>query len=166
MSQSAGDAGAPRTLVPVPLTAEAFAPYGDVLEARETGRFFFDERLENRRAHARPSVSVARIAPSPAPHRLIKMERHEHSSQSFLPMAAARWLVVVAPDLPDGGPDMARARAFLPAPGQGITYACMVWHAPMSVFDAEALFGVVMWNDGTAADTTFIDLAAPVVVSL
>lgn len=153
-------------LTPEPLTAAAFAPYGDVLEAREIGRFFFDGRLENRRAHAHPSVSVARIAPSPAPHRLVKMERHEHSSQSFLPMSVARWLVVVAPETATGGPDMARARAFLPQPGQGITYACPVWHAPMSVFEAEALFGVVMWNDGSIADTTFIDLDDPVVVTL
>lgn len=153
-------------LIPKPLTREAFAPYGDVLEIAGHGRVYFDDGLANRRPHAAASLSVARIAPSARPFHLTKMERHVFSSQSFIPMKAARWLVVAAPHAAGGGPDMAKAVAFLPGPLQAITYHVDVWHAPMSVFDEDATFAVSMWNDGTDLDTEFFELAVPVGVGV
>lgn len=154
------------TLVPQPLTSAAFAPFGDVVETPGLGRVYFDQTLTNRRVSAKPSVSIARMAPSPVPFSLLRMERHEFSTQTFAPMEVGRWLVVAAPHAPGGGPDMSKARAFLPQPGQAITYAVDVWHAPMSVFDCEGLFAIFMWNDGTATDTEFFELPAPISVAL
>ena len=51
-------------IVPEPLRAESFAPFGDVLEAPlDLGRNFFGDGLANRRAGAAPSLAVAHVPP-------------------------------------------------------------------------------------------------------
>jgi ureidoglycolate lyase len=94
------------------------------------------------------------------------MERHEFSSQSFLPLDVSRWIVVVAPSGTDGGPDPSRAVAFLVGPSQGVTYDANTWHHPLTILDWPARFAVVMWRDGTRTDEEFRTLAAPFTVEL
>jgi ureidoglycolate lyase len=140
-----------------PLTAEAFAPYGEVLAAPATpGRTYVEAALANHRPHAHASLSFSRKLPASLPMASTTMERHRFSSQSFVPMEAGRWLVLVAPHGTDGLPDMAAARAFLARPDQGVTYAADVWHHPSTVFDQQADFAILMWQDGTAADDEFV----------
>lgn len=150
-----------------PLTAEAFAPFGDVLAPPETpGRIFFDEALANAREQASPSLSISRVAPRAAgPFVATIMERHAFSSQSFVALSAKRWLAIVAPADVDGRPDMARLRAFVAGPEQGVTYRASTWHHPLTVLDAPAIFAVFMWRDGTAGDEEFLDVA-PVTINL
>ncbi|PYM28962.1 MAG: ureidoglycolate hydrolase [Candidatus Rokuibacteriota bacterium] len=150
------------------LTEKAFAPYGDLLAApAEFGRAYFDEGLRTSRATAWPSLSVSHVRPLPSlPLEARVMERHEFSSQSFLPLDVARWLVVVAPAGADGGPDPSRAVAFLAGPGQGVTYHAGTWHHPLTILDRPARFAVVMWRDGTRTDEEFRTLAAPFTVEL
>ena len=148
-------------LIAEPLTAEAFAPFGEVLEAPAgPGRVLFEAMLANHRPGAWPSLSLSRKEPLGAlPLRTQVMERHRFSSQSFVPMEAGRWLAIVAPHAAEGGrPDMARARAFLARPDQGVTYGADVWHHPFTVLDREARFAVLVWRDGTAADDEFVDV--------
>lgn len=148
-------------LIAEPLTAEAFAPFGEVLEGPVgPGRARFDTALANRRPKARPSLSFVSKTPLEAlPLRTQVMERHRFSSQSFIPMEAGRWLAIVAPHAAGGGPDMARARAFIARPDQGVTYGADVWHHPFTVLDRMARFAVLVWRDGTAADDEFVDVA-------
>src|SRR2546428_11774893 len=103
------------------LTEKAFAPYGDLLAApAEFGRAYFDEGLRTSRATAWPSLSVSHVRPLPSlPLEARVMERHELSSQSFLPLDVARWLVVVAPAGGRRGPRPPPPRAVLPGPGPG-----------------------------------------------
>src|SRR5256885_13469132 len=105
------------------LTEKAFAPYGDLLAApAEFGRAYFDEGLRTSRATAWPSLSVSHVRPLPSlPLEARVMERHEFSSQSFLPLDVARRLVVVPPAGADGGPDPSSAVAFISGPGHGVT---------------------------------------------
>lgn len=149
-----------RRIHPSPLTAAAFAPFGDVLEApSEPGRRYFDRGLGNDRAHAKASLSLARVAPlSEQPLIARQMERHAHSSQSFVPLGAARWLVIVAPHGAGARPDVAAAQAFVVGPGQGITYRADVWHHPLTVLDAEAAFAILMWRDGSRDDEEFLGI--------
>jgi ureidoglycolate lyase len=148
-----------RRITTEPLTAEAFAPFGEVLESPASpGRAYIDKALENRRGGAAPSLSFTRALPKSAPFASTTMERHEFSSQSFIPMEAGRWLVLVAPHGADGLPDMAKARAFLARPDQGVTYGANVWHHPSTVFDREARFAVFMWKDGSSADDEFVEV--------
>lgn len=153
-----------------PLTSAAFLPYGEVIECpRIPGRTYFEDALANLRPKARPSLSLTVKAPlAELPLRSTTMERHEFSSQSFIPQEAGRWLIVVAPHAASarGGaaslqpmPDMARARAFLARPDQGVTYGANVWHHPFTVLDREARFVVVMWKDGTRGDEEFVEVA-------
>ncbi|MBK1658155.1 ureidoglycolate lyase [Paracraurococcus ruber] len=143
-----------------PLTSAAFLPYGEVIECpRIPGRTYFEDALANLRPAARPSLSLIVKAPlTVLPLRSTTMERHQFSSQSFVPQECGRWLCIVAPHGPGGGPDMARARAFLCTPDQGVTYGADVWHHPFTVLDREARFVVTMWKDGTSGDEEFVEV--------
>ena len=96
------------------------------------------------------------------PFTAVEMERHRFSSQTFLPLDVARYLVLVAPNAEGGGPDMARARAFVADGSQGISYAAGTWHHPMTVFDRIGSFAVLTWLDGGPQDEQFVQLAEPV----
>lgn len=141
-----------------PLTAAAFAPYGDVLDAPvEPGRSYFEAGLGNGRPHARPSFSMSNRAPSAGlPVEVKELERHEFSSQTFVAIDAARWLVVVCPHAASGGPDIVRAVAFIAHGGQGVTYRPNTWHHGLTVLDRPARFAIFMWRDGTAGDEEFV----------
>jgi ureidoglycolate lyase len=94
------------------------------------------------------------------------LERHEFSSQSFMPLDVSRWLVVVAPYGADGGPDPSRASAFVAGPGQGVTYHMGTWHHGLTALDRPARFAVFMWRDGTGTDEEFRQLAQPFTVQV
>src|ERR1700736_5505805 len=98
---------------PEPLRAESFAPFGDVLEAPPAaGRNFFGDGLANRRPGGAPSLAVACVPPRASlPLTATRMERREFSSESFLALDVARWLVIVAPKAGDGPPAPAGAGA-------------------------------------------------------
>ena len=149
------------------LTAAAFAPFGQIVTAPgSAGRDYFSATLASLRPQARPSLSLAYRMPSPLPLSATMMERHRFSSQTFIATDLARWLVLVAPHAPTGGPDMARARAFLPKPGQGITFGADVWHHPLTVFDRPGTFAIFMWLDGTNGDEEFFTLPQPVPIDI
>ena len=57
--------------------------------------------------------------------------------------------MIVAPPRPHGGPDGARARAFVAGPGQGVTYHAGTWHHALTVLDSAARFAVLIWRDGS-----------------
>ena len=150
-------------IIAQPLNAAAFAPYGEVLAPpAEPGRGYFDESLKNGRAGAWPSLSVMHASPARAlPFAATILERHEFSSQSFVPIEVSRWLIIVAPSLPQGGPDAARAVAFVAGPEQCVTHHMGTWHHGLTVLDRPARFAVFMWRDGTQADEELVTLASP-----
>ncbi|MFG1200962.1 ureidoglycolate lyase [Xanthobacter aminoxidans] len=147
-----------RPLVPRPLTVEAFAPYGEVLAVPQTVgvRTSFNTVLANLRPDVPACLSLILAAPVPQPVGIEVIERHVFTSQSIVPMAPARWVIVVAPGAAGDGPDLAAAEAFLPAPGQGITLAPGTWHAPLTVLDAPAPFAFLMWRIHATDDEEII----------
>jgi ureidoglycolate lyase len=155
-----------RTIVAEPLTAEVFKPFGAVLEGPPTpGRVYVSETLANGRAHAPVCLSVATVEPKKdLPLRVTVLERHEHSSQTFVPLSVSRYLVLATLDAPGGGPDLTRLRAFVARAGQGVTYAMGTWHHPVTVLDAPASFAVLMWRDGTSGDEEFVPVTTPLTV--
>ncbi len=154
-------------LVPRPLTAEAFAPYGEVFAVPETVgvRTSFDKGLANLRPDVPASLSLILAAPVPQPVLVEVIERHVFTSQSFVPMAPARWVIVVAPRTAEDRPDLAAAEAFLPSPGQGITLAPGTWHAPLTVLDAPSPFALLMWRDYGPEDEEVIAIP-PMMVAI
>ncbi len=132
------EAVAGETLRIEPLTAEAFAPFGSVLEADPasmrlinsgtTERFHALGVAEARGEGARVVLNLFRGQPRAFPYTIDMMERHPLGSQSFTPLNGAAWLVVVAED--EGGrpgpPRVLAARG-----DQGVNYRPNVWHHPL-----------------------------------
>jgi ureidoglycolate lyase len=146
-------------LIAQPLTAEAFAPFGAVLDApREAGRTYFETTLANRRSGRRDEVATV-------PFTATMMERHEFSSQSFVPIDCGGWIVMVAPHTADSRPDMTKARAFLAGPEQGVTYGANIWHHPLTIVERPASFAIFMWLQGGKGDEEFFTLAEPVTIA-
>lgn len=94
------------------------------------------------------------------------LERHPHSTQSFIPIRCGRWLVVLAPTLPDGDPDIAKARSFLAGPDDAICIARDVWHAGLTVLDGPAEFGMIMWRADAGDDGIVHQLASPLTLTI
>ena len=147
-------------IVPQPLTQEAFAPFGDVIDVpQQAGRTYYEDALGNLRPRAKASLSMTfRVPTSDRPLKSELMERHEFSSQTFVPVDVARWLIVVAPHAAKGGPDMAGARAFIATGDQGVTYKPNTWHHGLTTLDKPGRFAVFMWKAGTR-DEEFVPVA-------
>jgi len=132
-------------IVPEPLTAASFAPFGDVLEAVGAPDRWINDGLCGRwhdRARldfgpgGRAGISLFRAEARALPLDLDLLERHPLGSQAFLPMAAQDWLVIVAPDT---GGRPGTPRAFRPAPGQGVN----LLHGVLCPLAPPGLFAVV-----------------------
>jgi ureidoglycolate lyase len=148
-------------IAPQPLTQEAFAPYGDVIDVLpgEAGRKYYEEALGNLRPHATPSLSVSLKDATPdRPLEANLLERHEFSSQTFVPVDVKRWLIVVAPHAKAGGPDLAGVKAFIATGKQGVTYKPNTWHHGLTVLDQPGRFAVFMWRAGKD-DEEFVPVA-------
>jgi ureidoglycolate lyase len=148
-------------IIPQPLTKEAFAPFGDVIDVpQQAGRTYYDEALGNLRPQAKASLSMSyRMPTADRPLKSELMERHEYSSQTFVPVDVARWLIVVAPHAAKGGPDMTQARAFVANGQQGVTYKPDTWHHGLTTLDQPGRFAVFMWRAGTQ-DEEFVPVPA------
>ena len=144
-------AGSVRDLPLEPLTAAAFAPFGDVIEvpagaggaANDGTAVRYDDvgALELTASDGRPVLSLFRVAPARLPLECGALERHPLSSQAFVPVGGRRFLVVVS----GGGeaPEAARARAFLTDGRQGVNYRRATWHHPVLALEAETDFVMV-----------------------
>ena len=137
-----------RTLKPEPLTAEAFAPFGDVIEARGepipinyglTERFDDLAAIDCDEAGGRAIVSLFRGRPLD-PMVLKIFERHPLGSQAFVPLGDVPYLVAVAPA---GELDSAAIRLFRAGPRQGVNYRGGVWHHFLLPLDHGAEFLVI-----------------------
>ena len=163
------------TVTAVPLTVEGFGPFGDVVSAGlkqgqsanqgTAVRFDWCAGLETTRAGARPNLAVFRSVAKVLPFEVKLLERHPCNTQAFLPMVTTRFLIVVAPDDAQGGPDVTGLRAFVCGPGQGINYRRGVWHHPIIALETPAEFAMFAWEDGTAQDCEERPLAASVWVT-
>ncbi|MHA3979456.1 ureidoglycolate lyase [Halovulum sp. GXIMD14794] len=131
-----------------PLTAEAFAPFGDVLEVSgdpdkiinqgNCGRWHDLAALDM--DGGRAGISLFNARPRALPYTLDMLERHPLGAQAFLPMTQEPFLVIVAPD---AGGKPGTPRAFLTAPGQGVNYHRGTWHGVLTPLSEPGLFAVV-----------------------
>jgi ureidoglycolate lyase len=134
-----------RTIRAEPLTAAAFARFGDVLDA--TGEFRLINQGLCRRHHdrarldfgadGRAGISMFLAEPRALPCRVDMIERHPDGSQAFLPMTPHPFLVIVS-DGPDATP-----RAFVTDGAQGVNLHRGTWHGVLTPLAAPGLFAVV-----------------------
>ena len=112
-------------------------------------------------------MSIVTISPlGILPMRATTLERHPHSSQTFIPIRVSRYLVIVAPDRPDGSPDLDKVRCFLANGRQCVTYRRGLWHHDMTVLDDTAEMAILMWCDGSSDDEELLEIDAPFEVLL
>jgi ureidoglycolate lyase len=139
-----------RALTPVPLSAEAFAPFGDVIETKEAERFLINEGTTTRfhdlakvetGADGHTLINIFRGQLRARPIEIKMMENHPLGSQAFAPLRRAAYLVVVAPAGAPPGPD--DLVAFRAAGEQGVNYHAGVWHHPLLVLEADHDFLVI-----------------------
>jgi ureidoglycolate lyase len=125
----------------LPLTAERFAPFGDVIEtlARSTqgmnnARFerfndLADINIDTGKG-GHVAISIARSkTPAISPLRVDMVERHPLGSQAFIPLDPFSFTSVVAP--PGESVDVDELQAFVTNGKQGINYHRGTWHMPL-----------------------------------
>jgi len=162
-----------RTLIAQPLTAEAFKPFGQVIEVADYQQHFginhgFTERyhdlakLELTQEFGQPIVSIFRSSPKGLPLKIELMERHPLSSQAFMPLSGKSYLVVVAP-AGEFNPD--NLAAFVVSAEQGVNYATGVWHHFCLALEQTCDF-LVIDRKGPGNNCDEIELDGNIVVEL
>jgi len=139
----------PRTVRAEPLTAPAFAPFGDVLAADGPPDRLINlglcERFHDRARLdfgplGRAGISIFRSKTFALPFALDLVERHPDGTQAFLPLHDQPFLVVVAPDQ-GGSPGL--PLAFLTNGAQGVNLHRGTWHGVLTPLGTSGLFAVV-----------------------
>jgi ureidoglycolate lyase len=126
----------PETMTIQPLTREAFAPFGDVVEFE--GRDFFQinngmadryhalAEVELGGEQSRAIISLVTSRLFDMPRKVDHLEYHPFGSQAFLPLDSSPFIVVVSPAAAD--PDLGQLCAFVTNGKQGINYRLGTWH--------------------------------------
>jgi len=135
-------------LIPTPLTAEGFAPFGDVIEIRGApdklinqgmcGRHHDLARLDFSDGRAGLSLFDAKARSLPCTVEMV--ERHPGGSQAFIPISGTPFLVLVAEDA--GGVPV-NPRAFVTGPGQSINLHRNTWHGVLWPIGAPGQYAVI-----------------------
>jgi ureidoglycolate lyase len=156
-----------------PISRQAYAPYGDLIAADEAMPFnyanmktakrfnFLSEVVNLRPERAKLNLCVFRCSPlEKLPFEIKLLERHEFSTQVFMPMSSdARFVVIVS--LGGDKPDLASLKAFEVTNPQGISYRPGVWHYPMTVLDNQVDFSCLVHEDGGSNDCEVVQFDHP-----
>ena len=160
-----------RILQPVPLTPEAFAPFGEVVAADlsapdsindgYTERFTDLAGIDTGEDGGWPMVHIYRTRAFEMPRSLTMMERHPKGSQAFMPLGPGRYVATVAPA--GDAPNPEAVQAFLCGPGLGLNLRRGVWHHPLMPLDGALAF-LVIERGADDANCDIVALAKDAVV--
>ena len=160
------------SLTPQPLSAEAFAAFGDVIEARSdtvininqgTSQRFHDlARVDVASNEGHPLVNISRASPYPEPLTLSMMEKHPLGSQLFMPLQQHAYLVAVAQasDRVSAG----NITVFSANGNQGVNFQPGTWHHPLLVLVQQDF--LVVDRGGKGDNLVEQDLDQSVLISL
>lgn len=154
-----------RIITARPLTREAFAEFGDVIDTDcdthypinggKCERYHDLCKVEALGENARVLVSIFKGTPYDLPLKLTMVERHPLGSQAFVPLSSAPFLVIVCHD-ENGRPG--RPHAFITSPGQGVNYPANRWHGVLTPIGAPQDFVVVdRGGDGNNLEEYFFE---------
>ena len=137
-----------KVIIAQPLTHEAFAPFGDVLDFSAPADMMINQGLCARHHNlaalefngGQAGISLFNATARSLPYELDMMERHPLGSQAFLPMTENPFLVIVAKD-DNGKPDT--PQAFITAPSMGVNYHANIWHGVLTPLSAPGHFAVI-----------------------
>lgn len=159
-----------------PLDADAFAPFGDVIEVSDrpavriinegnTSRYHDLAALTLDANGGTPAISIFRSQPHTMPVSIRSMERHPLSSQAFFPLSEQPYLVIVAPQ---GEFNPLAVRAFIAQPGQGVNYHPGTWHHYSLALHSVSDFLVVdriSADDSSDGNCDEVEFPQPILVS-
>jgi len=155
-----------RLLQVQPLSAEAFKPFGDVIQANDAAKHFsinqgYAERYDRlalvdaNDLGGQAGISIFRAKARPMPIELSVLEKHPLGSQAFMPMSGHAYLVVVAPG--GNAPEIDKAQCFLASAAQGVNYAKGTWHHPLlALHDGDFL---VVDRSGAKGDMNCVEFS-------
>src|SRR5215212_4575038 len=103
-----------------PMTREAFAPYGVLIDSRGS--------VEVDLGEGKPSLTGATSERRPL--RFDFMARHRRTMQVFSPLASSRFVIAVAPPNDRGAPEVEKVVAFLVDGRLPYAYHRGTWHTP------------------------------------
>ncbi len=124
-----------------PLTKEAFAPFGNVIEIEGANHFPINAGTIERYHDladvevdvdngGRAIISIMECTRSgELPYRIKVIERHPLGSQAFIPMSPIVMIIAVSP--PGDTPDLGAIKGFISNGNQGVNYRTGVWHMPL-----------------------------------
>ena len=125
----------------IPLTAEAFAPFGQVIECAGHAGYAINEGSSQRfsdlaqletDAAGRLALSIFKANAQQMPLILSSVERHPLGSQAFVPLNGQAFVVVVAERNPEAAqPTPEILHIFVSNGSQGINFRSGVWHHPL-----------------------------------
>ncbi len=121
------------------LTAENFAPFGEVIEiGHRDSTLSADGFLESYQDLAqidvamkdgRPQLNLLRATPRKLPLQIQAMERYQLSTRTIMPLLFYPFMIIVAPA--GGSVDMSAIRAFVSDGQQGVNIARGIWQHPL-----------------------------------
>lgn len=119
-----------------PLTDEAFAPFGQVIQRQghypeeinygQTRKYTDLARIDTADEEGRTAVHIYRSRPVSLPFRVEVLECHPLGSQTFIPLHNRSFLIVVAP--PASKPEFKAIQGFFTNGEQGVNLHRGVWH--------------------------------------
>jgi len=140
-----------RNLIPVPLTSDAFAQFGEVIDLAtakqipinygSTTRFNDLATIDTGDENGRTLINVFRSRPVSLPHTVKIMERHPLGSQAFLSMSDIAFLVLVAPPVQTVHAD--DLELFITDGRQGVNFYKNTWHHYQLVLGRQTDFVVI-----------------------
>ena len=161
-------------LRPQPLTAKAFAPFGDVIETTDRN-FFMINGGSTQRFHRLAEVqlsapedqgiiSIFRAQALKMPLAIKMLERHPLGSQAFIPLKQQPFLLLVAE--PGEAPQASAIKAFITDGYQGVNYYRGVWHHPiLCCVDADDFLVVDRQGEGNNCDEFFFPQGQEILLS-
>ena len=143
-----------------PLTAEAFEPFGQVLQTRGHESRSINQGLTDKfgglavpelGASGRGRLSIYRSRPVTLPFPLRELERHRGLSQAFMPLHNRQFPIVVA----GGGRQPGKLRAFLTDGRQGVCLHPGTWHHHQLSLEEVSEYLVVESRDNDSRTEVF-----------
>ncbi|HVG97899.1 MAG TPA: ureidoglycolate lyase [Chloroflexota bacterium] len=133
-----------------PLTPEAYAPYGRLIGPQR------EPLLQQEGSFTAKLMTVHRV-----PATLTGINRHRDHSQTFVPLAGAPTVLIVAPpDVPAEGFDPERIVAFVNRDGYAFTFDPGTWHTEPRALGADSCDLINIQTDVSPLHTDLLHLEA------
>ena len=162
-----------RVIKALPITAERFSPFGDVIAAKQAGMTTMNEarfeqfaNLANVDIDRAGGISIGIVrskSPTSFPYHFDMVERHPLGSQAFIPLTEFVFVVVVA--RPAEFVRVEDLHAFVTNGRQGVNYHRGTWHMPLIAM-AEGQEFLVIDRSPTQDNCEELILEQPAVLEL